>query len=95
MHEFCDGCAAQYKSGNCSVDLCSCTVRDLKSVISETSHAKGNSDAAGGFIKRQADLAILRGRDAIQNAQQLRKKVFARNEILQMQEKNIQKLRSN
>ena len=27
----------------------------------ETSHAKGPQDAAGGFLKKQADLAVLRG----------------------------------
>ena len=27
----------------------------------ETSHAKGSQDAAGGFLKKQADLAVLRG----------------------------------
>jgi hypothetical protein len=34
----------------------------------ETSHAKGPQDAAGGFIKRQADIAVLRGNTIIQNA---------------------------
>ncbi|CAC5359116.1 unnamed protein product [Mytilus coruscus] len=28
----------------------------------ETSHAKGPQDAAGGFVKRQADIAVLRGK---------------------------------
>jgi hypothetical protein len=31
----------------------------------ETSHAKGPQDAAGGFIKRQADIAVLRGNTII------------------------------
>jgi hypothetical protein len=34
----------------------------------ETSHAKGPQDAAGGFIKRQADIAVLRGNTIIQNS---------------------------
>ena len=37
----------------------------------ETSHAKGPQDAAGGFIKRQADIAVLRGITIIQNAKDL------------------------
>lgn len=34
----------------------------------ETSHAKGPQDAAGGLLKNQADMAIIRGRVTIQNA---------------------------
>ncbi|CAG2205864.1 unnamed protein product [Mytilus edulis] len=34
----------------------------------ETSHAKGPQDAAGGYVKRQADLAILRRKATIQTA---------------------------
>ncbi|CAG2206431.1 unnamed protein product [Mytilus edulis] len=37
----------------------------------ETSHAKGPQDAAGGLIKNQTDLAIVRGRATIQNARDL------------------------
>jgi hypothetical protein len=37
----------------------------------ETSHAKGPQDAAGGFIRRQADIAVLRGNTIIQNANDL------------------------
>jgi hypothetical protein len=37
----------------------------------ETSHAKGSQDAAGGFIKRQADIAVLRGITIIQNTKDL------------------------
>ena len=33
----------------------------------ETSHAKGPQDAAGGFLKKQADMAVLRGKATIQN----------------------------
>ena len=32
---------------------------------------KGPQDAAGGFIKRQADIAVLRGNTIIQNAKDL------------------------
>jgi hypothetical protein len=34
----------------------------------ETSHAKGPQDAAGGFLKKQADLSVLRGKFEIQSA---------------------------
>ena len=37
----------------------------------EISHAKGPHDAAGGFIKREADIAVLRGNTIIQNAKDL------------------------
>ena len=37
----------------------------------ETSHAKGPQDAAAGFIKRQADIAVVRGNTIIQNAKDL------------------------
>jgi hypothetical protein len=34
----------------------------------ETAHAKGPQDAAGGFLKNQADLAVVRGKTSIQSA---------------------------
>jgi hypothetical protein len=34
----------------------------------EISHAKGPKDATGGFLKKQADLAVLRGKCEIQSA---------------------------
>ena len=34
----------------------------------ETSHAKRPQDAAGGFLQKQADLAVLRGKFEIQSA---------------------------
>jgi hypothetical protein len=37
----------------------------------ETSHAKDPQDAAGGFIRRQADIAVLRGNTIIQIANDL------------------------
>ncbi len=37
----------------------------------ETSHAKGPQDAAGGFLKRQADMAVLRSQATIQHAKDL------------------------
>ncbi|CAC5424930.1 unnamed protein product [Mytilus coruscus] len=37
----------------------------------ETSHARGPQDAAGGFIKKQADLAVIRGTHVIQSSSDL------------------------
>ena len=34
----------------------------------ETSRAKGPQDTAGGFLKHQTDMAVLRGSERIQNA---------------------------
>ncbi|XP_062600261.1 uncharacterized protein LOC134261881 [Saccostrea cucullata] len=75
MHEFNDGCAVQYKSRHCFGVLAS-TVSDLgyETMIRnffETAHAKGAQDAAGGYIKREADLSVIRGRTVIQNGKDL------------------------
>ncbi|VDI32144.1 Hypothetical predicted protein [Mytilus galloprovincialis] len=75
MHEFTDGCSAQYKSRNCMGDVC--THRSdlgydvLIRNYFETSHGKGPHDAAGGFLKNQADYAVLRGKTKIQTARDL------------------------
>jgi hypothetical protein len=48
-----------------------CTEHDYDLFIinySETSHAKGPQDAAGGFLKNQVDLAIYRRSEIIQSA---------------------------
>ena len=74
MHEFTDSCAAQYKSRHCTGEL-SCCVADFGFPIRrnyfETSHAKGEQDAAGSHVKQQASLAVIRGRADITNAKQL------------------------
>ncbi|VDI16270.1 Hypothetical predicted protein [Mytilus galloprovincialis] len=76
IHEFTDGCPSQYKSRHCFGDL-SNTFSDFPELnrfsrnFFETSHAKGPQDAAGGILKRQADIAVLRGRCRIQNAKDL------------------------
>ena len=74
MHEFTDGCAAQYKSRHCIGDL-SCCVADFGFPIHcnffETSHPKGEQDAAGSHVKRQASLAVIHRRANITNAKQL------------------------
>lgn len=71
MHEFTDGCSAQYKSRHC-MGMLSHMYRRLgytKLVRNyfETSHAKGPQDAAGGMLKRQLDMAVMKG-NVIQNA---------------------------
>lgn len=72
MVEFTDGCSCQYKSRNCMGDISTACGTLNYSKISrnfyETSHAKGPQDAAGGFLKKQADLAVLRGKCEIQSA---------------------------
>ena len=72
MVEFTDGCSCQYKSRNCMGDISTaCQHLNYASIsrnFYETSHAKGPQDAAGGFLKKQADLAVLRGTTKIQSA---------------------------
>jgi hypothetical protein len=52
----------------------------------ETAHAKGPQDAAGGFLKNQADYAVLRGKATIQCAKDLYK--FAEENLQQPKCKN-------
>lgn len=74
LHEFTDGCAAQYKSRHCIGDL-SCSLADFGFTIQrnffETSHVKGEQDAAGSHVKQQASLAVVRGTATITNAKDL------------------------
>ncbi|CAC5411409.1 unnamed protein product [Mytilus coruscus] len=69
MHEFTDGCSAQYKSRHCIGDISyGCSDLGYDKIVRnffETSHA------AGGFIKKQADLSIIRGQRVIQSARDL------------------------
>lgn len=75
MHEFCDGCSCQYKSrhcfGNLKQSLSDLGYSRLVRNFFETSHAKGPQDAAGGLIKNQTDLAVLRGTVTVQNGKDL------------------------
>ena len=63
LHEFTDGCAAQYKSRHCIADL-SCCLADHGFLVQrnffETSHAKGEQDAAGANVKQKVSNAVLR-----------------------------------
>ena len=71
MHEFTDGCAAQYKSRHCIGDL-SCSLADFGFHIQrnyfETSHAKGEQDAAGSHVKQKVSQAVLHRTATINSA---------------------------
>lgn len=70
LHEFTDGCAAQYKWRHCIGDL-SCCLFDYGYQIQrsyfETSHAKGEQDAAGANVKQKVSQAVLRETAVIRN----------------------------
>ena len=71
IHEYTDGCADQYKSRHCLGSLTQVATKLNCTIVRnfyETSHAKGPQDAAGGYLKQQADLAVLRGKTIIQSA---------------------------
>ena len=74
VHEFTDGCAGQYKSRHTFGDL-SCSLADFDFQVHrhffETSHAKGEQDAAGANIKQHATLAVLRHETSITSAKDL------------------------
>ena len=77
LHEFTDGCAAQYKSHHCIGDLSinhSCCLFDYGFQIQrsyfETSHAKGEQDAAGDNVKKKVSQAVLR-KTVIRNAKDM------------------------
>ena len=74
MHEWTDGCSAQYKSRHCMGDV-SFSLLDfgfptLRNYF-ETSHAKGPQDGAGATLKHKADMAVIRREIVIQNAKDL------------------------
>lgn len=74
MHEFTDGCAAQYKSRHCIGDL-SCSLADFGFHVVrnyfETSHAKGEQDAAGSHVKQKVSQAVLRRTTTIKSAKSM------------------------
>ena len=74
MHEFTDGYAAQYKSRHCLGDL-SCSLADFGFNIQrnyyETSHAKGEQDAAGSHVKQNVSHAVLRRTATINSARSM------------------------
>ena len=66
MVEYTDGCSSQYKSKTCmGVSTYLCQKHGYKMFTRnffETSHAKGPQDAAGGLLKRQLDIAVMKGK---------------------------------
>ena len=74
VHEFTDGCAAQYKSRHCVGDL-SCSLMDFgyhtQRSYFETSHAKGEQDAAGSHVKQRVSQAVLQRKARITNAESM------------------------
>lgn len=74
IHEFTDGCAAQYKSQHCIGDL-SCSLADFgfstQRNYFETSHAKGEQDAAGSHVRQKVSQAVLRRTATINNARSM------------------------
>ena len=74
MHEWTDGCSAQYKSRHCMGDI-SYSEEDFgfKTIRNfyETSHAKGPQDGAGANVKHKADMAVIKRQVIIRNAADL------------------------
>ena len=64
IHEFTDGCSAQYKSCHCMGSHVLLSSNDFgyptQRNYFEISHAKGEQDAAGAHIKQNASLAVVR-----------------------------------
>ena len=75
LHEFTDGCAAQYKSRHCIGDL-SCCLADygfnVQRSYFETSHAKVEQDAAGANVKQKVSQAVLRKAAVIRSAKNMK-----------------------
>ena len=74
VHEFTDGCSAQYKSKHTFGDLSYC-LADFGCQVDrhffETSHAKGEQDAAGANVKQRATLAVLQRKVTIASAKDM------------------------
>ena len=66
LHEFTDGCSTQYKSKHCMGSHVLLSNKDLgyftKRNCFETSHVKGEQDAAGAHIKRRTAMAVVRNK---------------------------------
>ncbi len=74
MHEWCDGCSAQYKSCHCMGDV-SLSEKDfgyptLRHYY-ETAHAKGEQDSAGAHVKQKCAMAVIRQEAVIRNARDM------------------------
>lgn len=74
LHEWTDGCSAQYKSRHCMGDIsCSKTDFGFQTIRNyfETSHAKGPQDGAGANLKYKCDMAVIKRQVTIQDAKDL------------------------
>ena len=63
MHEFTDGCSAQYKSCHCMGDVSmsqSDYGYDTNREYFETAHAKGEQDSGGAHVKQKCAMAVIR-----------------------------------
>ena len=73
--EFTDGCSAQYKSKHCMGSHVLLSNKDFgyftKRNYFETSHAKGEQDAAGAHIKQRAAMAVVCNEVTIQSGKDL------------------------
>ena len=74
MHEWTDGCSAQYKSRHCMGDVSysmeDFSFRTIRNYF-ETSHAKGPQDGAGANLKHKAEMEVIRRNVRIQSAKDL------------------------
>ena len=82
MDEWTDGCSAQYKSRHCMGDVSFSNsdfgYRTIRNYF-ETSHAKGPQDGAGANLRHKADIAVIKGQEVIQKAEDLYN--FAQNNL--------------
>ncbi|XP_053389228.1 uncharacterized protein LOC128552225 [Mercenaria mercenaria] len=74
VHDFTDGCSQQYKSKFCMRDV-SFSESDFNCPTQrnyfETSHGKGEQDAAGSHVKNKAHMSVIRRECEIHNAKDL------------------------
>ena len=84
MDEWTDGCSAQFKSRHCMGDVSFSnsdfgywTIRN--NYYFETSHAKGPQESAGANLRHKADMAVIKGQENIQKAEDLYN--FAQNSL--------------
>ena len=64
MHEFTDGCSAQYKSRNCMGDVDTCRFKLGYKVLTRNFYETSLTvKAAGGFFKKQGGLRGSPGKD--------------------------------
>ena len=75
LHEFTDGCGTQYKSKPCMGSHVLLSNKDFgyftKRNYFETSHAKGEQDAAGAHIKQRAAMAVVHNEVTMQSGKDL------------------------